>query len=599
MRAVRILRSWFRERSIRQKINIIYIILIICQLLVLTYVTNYISTRAMIRNTIKQSEVNSRLVTNNIENILDNTESYVNDITIRINNYFVDDYRTNGNIYNTNVMLKKIFRNTLYVYPRIYSIAFIMNDGNCILSDNISSDADVYSYVSIYRNTPESSMHGISWLGVRKNNISRELSSPYILTLGKEIVNIDTGEKLGTLLVFIKENTFSDIYGSMRMGRTGRYFICDEKGYVVSSLNKEDMMKPVKDKGLNRWILVHKSESEVVNFSEKRMLVTSYSFPKLKWQLVGAVPLNEVTEDSQRIGMLIIAVGILSMLTSVLLSSKLSATITKPIDRLTKEVRELQLYNLDVETEVNYFDDVGLLTHNFNKMKQRIGELMTRIIKEQEKQKKYELKLLQAQIRPHFLYNTLQLIYSLIEMDKKEQAQKAAKSLADYYRIALSSGNEIISIEQELKNLEGYLYIQNIRHAEMFGYSINIPDDLKKYKILKLSLQPIVENSIKHGFPGKYNEEKGIIDITAEKAEESLTFKIWDNGVGIKPERVQKIFMQEDETSKESFGLKNIDERIKLFYGCDYGIKIKSEYGKYTEVKVVIPALEDINDDIL
>lgn len=592
------LKAWFHSQDIRRKIHIIYIILIVGQLFIITLAANLIFNKTSIANTIKESDQSSRLVVTNIDNILENTESYANDLTVKINNYFIDDTIYKKDDYNSNMMIKKIFRNTLYVYPRIYSVLLFLKNDESFVSDNVTNYSNDQNIIKKYTEAKKDGPDRSIWLGMERNQFNSDKNSRYVMTLTKGLVNINTGRYLGLLVVVTSENTFSGIYQNMGMGKTGRYFICDENGLIVSSADKNEVLKPVENEALKRWIVNHKNTSEVLKINGKSMLITQYYYEKLNWRIVGLVPLNEITRDSHKISMMIILIGILCMISAIIISGRLSSTITKPLNILVEDIKNTELQNLSVPIEINSGNDIGVLVKNFNNMKQRIGELMSNMISQQEKQKKYELRLLQAQIRPHFLYNTLQLIYSMIDMNKKEQAQKATKSLADYYRIALSNGNEIISIEQEIKYVESYLSIQKMRYEDSFTYNIDIPKEFKDYKILKLTLQPVVENCIKHGLIKKYKNKGGIITVNAVKRDDTLSIEISDNGIGIEPEKVQHLFDRNIKSKSNSYGLKNLDDRIKLFYGSKYGLKVTSIYMKGTTVNLIIPIIEDLDDSI-
>jgi len=597
-KVLRKIKRWFNSKNIRGKIHIIYIILIIGQLFIITFTANYISNKAIVSSTIKQSNQSSQLVVTNIENILENTESYANDLTVKINNYFVDETEYKSNEYSTNMIFKKIFRNAIYVYPRIYSVLLFLDDNESFFADNVTNYTNyqdiIKEYAEIKKDGPDRSI----WLEMKKNDLSNDVGNKYVLTLCKGLVNIDTGKRIGLLAVVTSENTFSNIYKNMGMGKTGSYFICDKNGVVVSSANRDEILKPVKNNVLKDWIVNHHDTSEILKIDGKNTLVTSYYYQKLGWRIVGMVPLYEITQESRKISMIIIITGVICMISAIALSSKLSSTITKPLNKLIEDIKNIELQNLSVPIQINAGNDIGVLVKNFNRMKQRISELMSDTIAQQEKQKKYELRLLQAQIRPHFLYNTLQLIYSMIEMDNNDQAKKASKALADYYRIALSNGNEIISLEEEIKYVESYLLIQKMRYEEAFVFNIDIPKEYNNYKILKLTLQPIVENSIKHGLINKYKNDGGRINIKASKKGDILVIEITDNGIGMKPEIVQHLFDKDLSGNKGHFGLKNIDDRIKLFYGCNYGITVTSIYMESTTVSLLIPVVEELDGNL-
>lgn len=327
----------------------------------------------------------------------------------------------------------------------------------------------------------------------------------------------------------------------------------------------------------------------------QNVLVMKSGFSKIGWKLINIVPMNEITGEGNQIGIMIILFGILCTFIAMLLSNVLSLSITKPLCRLIYDVQHLELSNLKAMTQVKSEDDVGLLAESFNAMKRRINELLVKNMKQKESQRRLELNLLQAQIKPHFFYNSLQMIYAMIDMNDKEKAKGSVKSLADFYRTVLSNGNDIITVGEELSNTKDYLYIQKIRYGDTFDYVIECDPELEKYRILKLTLQPIVENSVCHGFAGR-RVTGGMIRIRVFKKGDHIKIKVSDNGVGMSQEKVSEIIRGNGSTAKESFGLKSIDERIKLYYGYNYGLKITSEVGQGTLVSVYIPALENMYD---
>ena len=173
-------------------------------------------------------------------------------------------------------------------------------------------------------------------------------------------------------------------------------------------------------------------------------------------------------------------------------------------------------------------------------------------------------------------------------MGNVSEAAETTKALADFYRVSLSKGREIITIKDELKNVRDYLFIQKTRYSDIFDFSIEVEEELMKYSILKMTIQPLVENSIYHGLKPK--DTAGIILITGHEYEDTIVLKIIDNGVGMTKDKFNEIISQKDsQASKDSFGLKSVDERIKLYFGEEYGIQVESEPGKGTEVTVKVP----------
>lgn len=269
-------------------------------------------------------------------------------------------------------------------------------------------------------------------------------------------------------------------------------------------------------------------------------------------------------------------------------------SISKPIRVLHKMTKSISEGNLDVRVENKNVDEITSLGRSFNIMTQKIKELFEKSIKEQEELKKAELKVMQAQINPHFLYNTLDTIIWMAEANKSEQVIEIVRALSNFFRITLSKGNDWITIRDEVAHIRSYLIIQKIRYRDILDFDIDIDEKIMDYTILKLTLQPIVENALYHGIKNK--RKGGVITISGYKTEDGkIVFKINDNGAGMTEERYKEVQAELEDDSKEmvikdrGFGLSNVHKRIKLYYGEQYGLSISTENEIGTEVSVVIP----------
>jgi len=272
----------------------------------------------------------------------------------------------------------------------------------------------------------------------------------------------------------------------------------------------------------------------------------------------------------------------------------ISGSISKPIRDLYRMTKSISKGNLDVRVENKNVDEIAALSRSFNIMTEKIKELLENSIKEQKVLKKTELKLMQAQINPHFLYNTLDTIVWMAEGNKSEEVIEIVRALSNFFRITLSKGNDMITIREEIEHIRSYLIIQRIRYRDILKYDIEIDSELNQYKILKLTLQPIVENALYHGIKNK--REGGTIRIRGFKeAEDKIILVVEDDGAGINEERLRKIHVELENDSSEvvikdsGFGLNNVHKRLKLNYGSHFGLKIQSEFKKGTIVSVHIP----------
>lgn len=286
-----------------------------------------------------------------------------------------------------------------------------------------------------------------------------------------------------------------------------------------------------------------------------------------------------------------VAIFLLIFTYSSILSVNISSSISKPMEALCEATELVAKGDFDTRTEIAAGDEITILTTSFNRMIEQIGELVVNIKKEQINLKDMELKLLQEQIKPHFLYNTLDAIIWLAEANDTKKVVFMVSALSDFFRTSLSGGKDEISVKEEEIHIKSYLEIQQVRYQDILEYRIEIPNELKENNILKLTLQPLVENALYHGL--KKRRQKGLITITAEKIGENLIFCITDNGIGMTEEELSNLQRNIKnpiaQSSSKGFGLRNVEERIRINYGSEYGLTIESSYGIGTKAYVKLP----------
>ena len=277
----------------------------------------------------------------------------------------------------------------------------------------------------------------------------------------------------------------------------------------------------------------------------------------------------------------------------VILSYYIPRSITNPIKRISEITDQVAKGNLSVHSDVTTGAEVSVLSDSLNKMIDKINELLTQVKKEQMRLRKAEFELLQAQINPHFLYNTLDAIVWLAESGEQEKVVSMVGSLSEFFRTSLNQGKDIITIREELVHVRSYLEIQQVRYQDILKYEINVPSELDRYLIPKITLQPLVENAIYHGIKNKRGI--GTITISATAEAEGFYIKIADDGIGMDEERLQKVcdkIHNRNPKEDEVFGLYNVNERIILNFGEQYGISVDSTYMKGTTVKIYLPYTE-------
>ncbi len=585
--------SRYRNMLIRNKITAVYIPLIVIPLFIVIYTSNYIFTTSIIDKTKKNIADESKLIVMRVDSVISNADTCTSMLTKDIYKIYQEmDVETGTdtqyNIPPINKILGAITYNTR-AFREIQSAAFIDIYSNIISPDtkmtvNAGNILQTELIKTISREGPPDNV----WFSMHRRDYLVVDSRTPIVTIAKKVINIDTGETIGFLVMNISENTISSIFPGTGDHDGKSYYILDNDGKVISSLNKKDLLEPIGNEDLRRWIRKGDTSTIELTIDRQTQLLTSSPIKGLGWKLINQTPVKALTGETYINSIIIALVGVICVIVAFGGAVFLSRFITNPVFRLTKAAKEVKNGNLEITCEVNSNDEVGILGSVFNEMIIKVKELLNTVKVEQKKKREYELALIQSQIKPHFLYNSLDLIYVLCEMGNVSEASETTKALADYYRVSLSKGREIISIRDELKNVQDYLFIQKARYSDILDFCIEVDGDVLEYQILKMTLQPLVENSIYHGLKPK--DCPGKIIISGYTDPKYVILKVADDGVGMPEDKFEKIvFSADSQDSRDSFGLKSVNERIKLYFGEEYGLKVDSKPNEGTVVTILIP----------
>ena len=300
-------------------------------------------------------------------------------------------------------------------------------------------------------------------------------------------------------------------------------------------------------------------------------------------------------ELNARVSTFITTVVIMVIVISILvifICGSLSYNIVRPVNGLVEVTNQISKGDFSVRAGSANTSEIDSLSHSVNHMAKNLDLLVNQIKEDERKMRQAELRLLQEQINPHFLYNTLDTIVWLIESGMEKEAEEMVVSLSDFFRLVLNHGKEYNTIKDEERHITSYLKIQQVRYQDILEYDIQIPPELYDYQILKMTLQPLVENALYHGI--KYKRAKGTIKVHGKKDGDIIILSVEDNGVGMEEDEVKRLREEINRPCKETqkgFGLANVNERIKMNFGAKYGMKIESEKGKGTTVYVIIPAI--------
>lgn len=296
----------------------------------------------------------------------------------------------------------------------------------------------------------------------------------------------------------------------------------------------------------------------------------------------------EVTRVTTIVGIASVAVFIFVFMMALVTTD----SMTKPLKELNENIKMVGEGDFTVRDIDSVNDEVQVLRVTFKKMVERISILMENIRQDKDNLRRIELRLLQEQINPHFLYNTFDTIMWLTEDSQYEMVKEVTSALSNFYRISLSDGADIVTVKEECQLIRNYLDIQTVRYRDILEYEVDMPSELEEFMIPKLTLQPVVENALYHGI--KNRRGGGCIKITGRLDKDVMTFVVRDNGIGMTPETMRKVQEAAENPEKRGFGLYNVKERLQLYYGAQCEFEIKSEYGSYTEMSFSIPAKNEI-----
>ena len=314
-------------------------------------------------------------------------------------------------------------------------------------------------------------------------------------------------------------------------------------------------------------------------------LIFSQELKTTGWEIYLYKPYSDIRASASNIANGVIMIIIVCVLLLCMIIPLLSGSVANRLEHLTYRIQKINLDNLEEKIGGEGKDEVGILISNINKMLGRIHSLIDEVYKTKLAKKRFELKALQAQINPHFLYNTMSLINCQAILVGQKEISELSQAISNFYRTALNKGKDTIFVRDELENTKAYLYIQSVMHNHNFDIEYDIDEAVYTEKIINLILQPLVENAIEHGIDCKINGERGHLFISAKKKEEKVIFTVEDNGAGI-PENKTDTLLQ---TGTSGYGIKNVNDRIQLLYGSAYGITIHSREGQGTKVEICIP----------
>ena len=412
----------------------------------------------------------------------------------------------------------------------------------------------------------------------------------WVISMSRAVeITVGGSTEQAVLLIEMAYQGIEEVLDEVTLGNGGYIYLMDSKGEIIWHPKFELIASGrVKENNLVAAGYDDGSREEVFNGTSQTVVTKTVGYTG--WKLVGVIKGTGISLNMLKTRLFIVFVILLIIFIVIIINSYISFRVTNPIRELEKSVKELEEGNLDADIYMGGSYEVQHLGKSVQDMKFRIKGLMQDIVNEHEEKRKSEFDSLQAQINPHFLYNTLDIIVWQIENEKQSEAVHTVTALARFFRLSLGKGKNIVTVKDEIDHVKNYLMIQHMRFKNKFDYEFDIAEDVLELPSLKLMLQPLVENAIYHGM--EFMDGDGLIMVKAWREENELYFSVADNGLGMTEDKVEMILTGKSSSGNgrgSGIGVKNVNERIKLYFGEAYGLTIDSEPDEGTKVTIHLP----------
>ena len=576
------------NRSIRNSIFIYFTITSLVAVLLIV-ISIYSRLSSQLYDTVKQENVN---LVNRVDSSM---EVYLRNIMK------LSDTIYYGIIKNTNLSEDSIGEKLTLLYnnnkEQVSNIALISKEGEPIsvvpaarFRKNFKAEDEEW-FVNALNKTEN--IH-FTLPHVQKMFEKGDNSYNWVISMSRAVeITVGGSTEQAVLLIEMAYQGLEEVLDEVTLGNGGYIYLMDSNGDIIWH-PKFELIASGRVKENNLVAAGYDDGSREEVFNGTRQTVVTKTVGYTGWKLVGVIKGTGISLNMLKTRLFIVFVILLIIFIVILINSYISFRVTNPIRELEKSVKELEEGNLDADIYMGGSYEVQHLGKSVQDMKFRMKGLMQDIVSEHEEKRKSEFDSLQAQINPHFLYNTLDIIVWQIENEKQSEAVHTVTALARFFRLSLGKGKNIVTVRDEIDHVKNYLMIQHMRFKNKFDYEFDIAEDVLELPSLKLMLQPLVENAIYHGM--EFMDGDGMIMVKAWRKEDELYLSVADNGLGMTEDKVEMILTGKSTSGNgrgSGIGVKNVNERIKLYFGEAYGLTIDSEPDEGTTVIIHLPAKDE------
>lgn len=587
-------RTFFgRFRSIQNTMLVSFSALIVIAMIIFLVIAMNYTKKTIYENSIDYSTQIIKQVNSDIDNYIDymeNTSSLMAKST-DVAKYFFDEHQSNEELEEEKKRILTQFATIKESRNDISNVAAVTDTGKYLVNDEEGTLTDYIDVQSL--DWYQQAMQSKSGIAVSSSHVQNAIPTSYkwVITLSRALVNNQSGKREGVFFMDLNYSAISDLCNNNNIGEKGYIFILDENGNVIYHPKQQLMYGGLMVEHIKEIMNCKEDYLEIDRDGENKLYTMSKS-KKTGWTVVGAIDTTELLKNSEQTQLNYITVAALLLLAVILISSLLSREITRPILRLRDSMSMVEAGKFQqASVEVTTSNEIGSLTKSFNVMTKRIQELMDQNVAAQKEKRKSEMKALQAQINPHFLYNTLDSIIWMAEAGQDDDVVLMTSALAKLLRQSISNDKEQVTIEEEMNYVQSYLTIQKMRYQDKLEYSIDVDPEICNVSIIKFAIQPLVENAIYHGL--KYKDTKGHLSIRGYVRGGKAYITITDDGIGMDEETLEHIFDEKQKKQKNhksnGVGVPNVQKRLQLYYGPNYGISYISRQGEGTVATVEIP----------